>query len=185
MPRALRTGNRNLCGDVPLNLRGIVATYLNETTNAVQEIETLGACNGNATRPSTTPKQAPGPLPSAGPDTSPSDTNREPALGPTAPAESSASEPSARSGQASDMKEPAGPDRLQLEPLPAPAVHTMNVPALPPNTAQRPTLAAANPAASKVPMTQSPSSSMVRPVIACGVLLLRYLDCCMNAQHRF
>lgn len=75
LSRALQTGNPDLCGKVPFNLRGIVATFLNESTLEVREVETLGACNGAAARPGTAPEV--GPVPSARPGAPEPATNRE------------------------------------------------------------------------------------------------------------
>ena len=171
LSRVMQPGNPKICGEVPLTLRGIVAKFVNDTTNQVEEVKTLGVCNnGAAARPGTTPEPVLGPVPSARPEPA---TNREPAPAPTASPGSSASEPSAKLGQASDMMEPAGPaDRVQVAPLMAPAVPTMDVP---PNIAQEPVLVAESPAAPRtsVPIpTRNPSSSMVRLAIPTHVVYL-------------
>ncbi len=59
----LEPGNPKLCGDVPFDLQGFVATLSNGATE-LQEIETLGGCNGTAA-PGTTDEQAKAPTPSS------------------------------------------------------------------------------------------------------------------------
>lgn len=163
LSRVLQPGNPELCGEVPLNLRGVVAKYVNDTTNKVQEVETLGNCSGAAAHPGTVPKQAPGPQMSA-PD-------REPAPGPTASPRSSALEPAVPTAdQVIDVTEPAGPNRVQATPSPAPAVPPIDVAALPPSIAPAPIFAAGGPATSGSAVqtpAQNLSSSTVRLAIAC------------------
>lgn len=62
----MQPGNPKLCGKVPLTLRGIVATFVSSTSQNLTEAETLGACNGAAERPGTTPELGPSHAPSGG-----------------------------------------------------------------------------------------------------------------------
>lgn len=144
--RSLQPGNPGLCGKVPVNLRGIVATFVGDTSH-VKQIDTLGACNDPA-RPGTMPPgQAPQPA-----------TPLQPVPGP----ESSAPEPRARPG-------PVGVDPLQPAPAPEPAFSPMHVP----SPSQVPIPAAPSPAmiGSVVPTAHQRSpNSMVRLAIACNIL---------------
>ncbi len=113
--RALQPGNLDLCGEVPLNLRGIVATIVGETAN-VKEIDTLGVCNGRA-RPGFVPELAPGLAPSGTPKPA---TNEQPQPGPKASPGSDAPQPGARPGQGSRNVNAAGADPAQAAPGPEP-----------------------------------------------------------------
>lgn len=166
--RTLQPGNPDLCGEVPLNLRGIVATIVGETAN-VKEIDTLGVCNGRA-RPGTVPEPAPGLAPSGTPKPA---TNEQPQPGPRASPGSHAPQPGARPGQGSHNVNAAGADPAQAAPGPEPAVATMPVGSPSPSGAQKPNTAAAGPPTSRSSAPTTPQrtpSPMVRPAASCHVL---------------